>query len=124
MTDDQELLPNIVRVKAEARRHYRNPVLLKAKIYQLGILYDCVVRDISPGGAKIIKDVMIGNRVETLQIGAALTLSVERFGDFPGRVIWYDEKYIGLQFLEVSEEIRDVFLRLLPEVKPARRRDD
>ncbi len=97
---DEELVK--LRDPADRRRFARVSVLMSGKLFSGGEMVDCVVLNISAGGAKV-------RVLQPLEFDSAVRLRVERFGDFPGVVAWQDGAYIGLQFLiEPSEVIRRV----------------
>jgi hypothetical protein len=76
----------------ERRRHYRTPVFKTAKLFSRAYLGDCVVRDISVGGARLA---MLSTRsvpdTFDLSFDSARTLRT-------CRVVWRTPTEIGLQF--------------------------
>ena len=84
----------------ERRQHHRRPVLLKASLYQRGALFDCFVNNLSSSGAGVIVEVQILNNGMDVSPGAVVTLTIDRFGDFPGTVAWREAQYAGVHFLQ------------------------
>ncbi len=81
-----------------ARRHRRAEVQWPAMVYRKGKIYNCTVLDISVGGARV-------DLAETLDVATILTVTVERYGDFPAEVVWQRDRATGLRFLESPQTI-------------------
>lgn len=81
----------------ENRRSDRRKTLLSAKILSSGGIDDCVVHDLSIGGAEI-------RTIAALQASQKVTLEMPRIGEIPARVAWTSENLIGIQFLEDLED--------------------
>ncbi len=81
----------------ENRRFDRRKTLLTAKISTDGGIDDCVVHDLSIGGAEI-------RTIAPLQVSQRVTLVMPRIGEIPARVAWTSETLIGIQFLERLDE--------------------
>jgi PilZ domain-containing protein len=78
---------------AEQRRHGRRNGLWSAQLETTsGQRLDCIVFDISPGGAKLRLD-------EPVATGDVMTLISERFGKRGARVAWTAPRRAGLTFL-------------------------
>jgi hypothetical protein len=80
-------------VAKDIRAHKRKLVSWDATLHQDGRAWPCKVVDVSPGGAKIRID-------ERLTIDSRVMLTIDRRGDFPGKVRWQDENLAGICFLE------------------------
>ena len=95
------------------RRRHRYPVLWKAKLYQRGELFDCVVRNFSATGAGLVLEVQAATIGQHIDRGEIVTLTLNRFGDFPGQVAWCREDRIGVAFMRHPDEVEaliDAFL--------------
>ncbi len=101
---------------AERRRHARKPVRHAAKIQiaapnlhgrleEHGHWHDCLIENISPGGAKISIDAH-------LEMGTAVRLEVGRFGKFEAVVAWIAPKEYGLRFTGAPDAMTEVVLGL------------
>ncbi|MBI3552076.1 MAG: PilZ domain-containing protein [Elusimicrobia bacterium] len=104
------------RTKAERRRHPRKPVRESARILLAGPRLpgrledhghwqDCLILNISPGGAKISIDAL-------LELGAAVRLEIGRFGRFAAEIAWLGQREFGLRFTGAPEEMSEVVLGL------------
>ena len=89
------------------RDSHRYPVLWKALLYQKGELFDCVVRNISATGAGLVMEVHAAALGQRLLRGAVVTLTIPRYGDFPGQVAWCGDDQVGLAFMRDPEEVGD-----------------
>ena len=98
----------------ERRQHRRRPVLLKATLYQRGTLFDCFVNNLSSRGAGVIVEVQILNNGMDVEPGAVVTLTLDRFGDFPGTVAWHEAQYAGISFLQEPARIHALIEALMP----------
>lgn|GEM_PF-1370208 len=96
------------------RGHRRHRVLWQAKLYQRGVLHDCVVANVSAGGAKVIMEVQLASGGFDLAHGAVATLTIDRFGDFPGRIVWCESGQVGVEFLQPAEEVFRIIGSQLP----------
>ncbi|MCA8934247.1 MAG: PilZ domain-containing protein [Rhodospirillaceae bacterium] len=109
MADD---LSNPTPSSSNRRDARRLPVLWKALLYQKGELFDCVVRNISATGAGLVMEIQSETLGSRLTRGAVVTLTIPRFGDFPGQVAWCGPDRIGVAFMrdpdEISEFLDDV----------------
>ncbi len=93
----------------EIRHFDRRKTLLSAKVSTLDTIDDCVVRDLSSGGAEI-------QTVAAFQMNQKVTLTMPRLGPVEGRVAWFSEKLVGIQFLSPLD---DVTLSIFAPPKPA-----
>ena len=98
----------------ERRLHRRRPVLLKANLYQRGVLFDCFVNNLSSRGAGVIVEVQILNNGMDVTPGAVVTLTIDRFGDFPGTIAWHEAQYAGICFLQDPTRTDALIQALLP----------
>ena len=92
----------------ERRRFQRKSVLLNATIETPHGAVQCVALDLSLGGARI----RIHEKLEPLD---RVALTLEKFGRFPGHVVWRNASEAGLQF---SEPPNEVAVRFGPEFLP------
>ena len=89
-------------------------MLLKASLYQRGTLFDCLVNNLSSSGAGVIVEVQILSNEMDVKAGAAVTLTIHRFGDFPGMIAWQEAQYAGIRFLQEPEKINALLDALMP----------
>ena len=73
------------------REHDRTGVALAARVSSSSPTVDCMVLNITLGGAKLRID-------EPLSAGQELVLGIESFGQFPGRVRWRSGDELGMKF--------------------------
>jgi hypothetical protein len=98
----------------DRRSHRRHRVLWQAKLYQRGVIHECVVANVSAGGAKVIMEVQLTSGGLDLTHGAMATLTIDRFGDFPGRIVWRESGQAGVEFLQPVEEVFRIIGSQLP----------
>ena len=103
-----EKRPPLTEEEAAAHRAtVRKRVLWAARIEAAGRQYDCVVVDLSLGGAKLDVAAPVAQ-------GDAVTLILERFGSFRAEIAWRDDGSIGLRFAEDPQRIADLIGGRLP----------
>jgi hypothetical protein len=76
----------------ERRRHERAPLLHSGSLHNAGGVVDCVIKDISASGARL----MMERRIAELE---KLILDIDGVGLFPSRIVWQSEDQAGVQFL-------------------------
>ena len=92
---------------AAQRRTVRKRVLWAAKIDVSGREHNCVVVDLSLGGAKLDLEAPVAH-------GDKVTLVLDRFGAFRAEVAWREEGACGLRFIEDPQRIADLIGGRLP----------
>ena len=78
-----------------------------------GRLADCVILDISAGGAKVKFDKPLGDR-EGINLRLRQRLRIAAAIDFPVEVVWQDGSVVGLRFLNDPYEVAGALEELLP----------
>jgi len=82
----------------ERREFERLPILLEASVSVDSDVINCVIFDISAGGAKLQ---LKGTEVHFEDGQVKLTrLNIPGFGDFDGQIVWTDDEFIGIKFHE------------------------
>ena len=94
---------------AALRRNVRKRVLWAAKLARGGMRFDCVVVDLSLGGARI-------HLAQPVTKGELVTLVLEHLGALRAEVVWQEEQSIGLHFVEDAKKIADMIGTRLPLV--------
>ena len=82
------------------RAHQRRRVLWHADLHVGGRSWECKVVDVSPGGVKIMIN-------DALAINSRVIIAIERAGTFPGEVLWQNQEFAGIQFLEEPEVVEE-----------------
>ncbi len=82
----------------EIRHFERRKTLLSAKVSTLDSIDDCVVHDLSAGGAEI-------RTMAVFQANQKVTLDIPRLGPVQGRVAWSSDKLVGIQFMSPLDEV-------------------
>lgn len=78
---------------SERRREVRSPSLYSASLHNgTPDAVDCVVRDISPGGARVAVERGIAERDN-------LVLDIDGLGLFRSKIVWRSAQEAGLQFI-------------------------
>ncbi len=86
--------PDIV----EKRQFERYPLMLESTVSVGQAVLDCVIFNISAGGAKIrLKGSEIRPKNDQIE---SIVLHIPGFGEFEGRIVWTDDEYVGIQFRE------------------------
>ncbi|NNG04798.1 MAG: PilZ domain-containing protein [Inquilinus sp.] len=94
----------------EQRRHVRCSVLWSASVFSGGQTAEAVVLNLSASGAKI-------RLVQPTELEDRVMVSMPRFGDFPGRLVWRNECEIGVEFLDPPERIAELLGGTLPRIR-------
>ncbi len=87
------------------RKHSRNSVLFKAKIFFENQSIDCEIMDISAGGARVR-----GER--QLELGLSVILNLDPFGEIPCEIAWQKGLNLGMKFQGNSEEVAEIILAM------------
>lgn len=91
----------------ERRQHKRKPVLWKAHIETSAGAADCVILDLSLGGAKLRVAAKAAARDK-------VSLVIERFGALEAEVVWARPDRIGLRFTASPETVARTIGGALP----------
>ncbi len=94
----------------EQRRYRRCSVLWTACVFSAGRTMDAVVLNLCAGGARV-------RLKETPALDDRATVSIGRFGDFAGRLVWRDGNEFGLEFLDPPERIVAKVGATLPRIR-------
>lgn len=89
-------------IGTDRRRHKRKRLVLSGKIIAGDRDIPCITLDISEGGLRI-------HACEEFSLGSQIVISIERYGLSEGIVKWIGLSEIGMQFTNMSPEIRDAF---------------
>ncbi len=94
----------------EQRRYRRCSVLWTACVFSGGQTMDAVVLNLCAGGARV--------RLKgSSEVDDRATVSIGRFGDFAGRLVWRDGNEFGLAFLDPPEHIVAKVGATLPRIR-------
>ena len=96
---------------AALRRTIRKRVLWAAKLAHGAKRFDCVVVDLSLGGARIYL-------AQPLEKGELVTLGLDRMGALRAEVVWQEGHSIGLRFVDEPERIAELIGARLPLTAP------
>ncbi|HZS81967.1 MAG TPA: PilZ domain-containing protein [Stellaceae bacterium] len=77
---------------AERRRHERAPLLHSGSLHQNDDVVDCVIKDISASGARLMMERRIAEQDNFI-------LDIDGVGLFPSRIVWQREGQAGIRFL-------------------------
>ncbi|MBL6946651.1 MAG: PilZ domain-containing protein [Rhodospirillales bacterium] len=86
---------------SDNRQHQRKSVCFAASVKINGQAVAAEIKDISAGGAKVEVEQSIGQN-------SAITLTIERFGDFDGEITWSRDMIIGVKFSEDPAAMAEV----------------
>jgi hypothetical protein len=98
----------------EQRDRPRTAVLWTGRLHAGAQGADCRVLNISATGAKI-------HLLEPLPPVPMVSLRIERFGEFPGDVIWREKDLLGIRFRDDPEDIIQIFGAAVPALRRERR---
>jgi hypothetical protein len=83
---------------AALRHTVRKRVLWAAQLQVSSKRYDCIVVDLSLGGARL-------HFAEPIEKGEKVVLLLDRVGNFGAEVIWQQERSIGVRFTDDPQHI-------------------
>jgi PilZ domain-containing protein len=92
---------------SERRRHARVGVMLMATLRSTNGIFDCMVLDISRGGAKVMLS-------EPHEIAPVVTLVLGGFGTFRAQRVWHRGEILGICFDDPPETIAAAFPGIVP----------
>jgi hypothetical protein len=78
---------------ADRRRYKRLDLLHTASLREGERIVDCIIRDISMSGARVLTE-------EQIDAQQNLKLEIEGVGALNGRIVWQRVDQIGIQFLD------------------------
>jgi len=93
---------------AERRRHQRKTVLWSARVESKDGPSDCIILDLSLGGAKIKTDAAPVSAHQTVM------LVIDRFGALRAEVVWSRRGHMGLRFTDSPDHVAHVVGATLP----------
>jgi hypothetical protein len=94
---------------AERRRNQRIGVMWMGTLQVPRGFFDCVVIDVSLGGAKLAF-----GEPHALAAGTPVSLILERFGTLRAETVWQRAGIAGIRFLEPPDAIAAAFAPILP----------
>ncbi|HUZ74791.1 MAG TPA: PilZ domain-containing protein [Stellaceae bacterium] len=92
---------------AERRRHKRKPVLWAARVETRDGPCECIILDLSLGGAKLRGNTAVAAK-------QVVTLVIDRFGALRAEVVWSRLNYLGLRFVDTPDQIAHILGATLP----------
>lgn len=92
---------------AALRQFRRKAVIWGAKLETGQGLLDCIMLDLSLGGARLRCDCQ-------LELGKPATLMLDKFGAFPAEVVWATASEVGVQFNEAPAKVAERFGDVMP----------
>ena len=92
---------------SERRRHKRKPVLWAARVETRSGATDCIILDLSLGGAKLRGTAPVAANQEVM-------LVIDRFGAVRAEVVWARSGHMGLRFTDKPEQIAHILGSTLP----------
>ncbi len=95
------------------RRFTRRSVLWSGELHTGGRGLTCRVQNISAFGAKVRLAEPLTSKV------SKVSLRVERYGEFPGEVVWQDGPILGISFDDDPEDVAQIFGSALEPPRPA-----
>ncbi len=84
---------------AERRQHERSSLLYSCSIYDGENTVDCVIKDISASGARL----MVEKRIAAEQ---EFVLDIDGVGLFPSRIVWQSDDHAGIRFLSDTSLVK------------------
>jgi hypothetical protein len=109
-TDTDHLASHLSPSPADRRRHQRVGVMMMATLHMSRGFFECMVLDISHGGAKLA----MGRRL-TFATGAKVTLIVSHIGEFRAEPVWQRDDFIGLRFIDPPEAVAAALASMMPD---------
>ena len=84
---------------AERRRHERACVLHSGSLHNSDGAIDCVIKDISASGARLVVERRIPEQDR-------LILDIDGIGLFPSRIVWQSADNAGIEFLSDPSTVK------------------
>jgi hypothetical protein len=91
---------------ANRRLHRRIGVMWMATLRSGGNYYDCMVLDLSAGGAKLAL-------TASVMLTPCVSLEISAYGTFAASVVWQRTAYAGIRFAAAPESIAASFAGIL-----------
>ena len=91
------------------RQHKRTAVLWQATLDCGDAPVECQVFNLSPGGAKLRLSEPITRR-------SMVQLEGQRFGSFSARIVWHQDDWIGVSFMDEPTQVADSLSTVLPSL--------
>ena len=92
----------------EKRQFERYPLMLEAEVSHADQIIDCVIFDVSAGGAKVrLKGAVIDGQKSAIK---RVLLHIPPFGEFEGDIVWTDDEYMGIKFYETHKTVVNMLL--------------
>jgi hypothetical protein len=95
---------------AERRRHHRVGVMMMATLRATRGFFECMVLDLSSGGAKLAIDGEV-----VLRPGDSVSLIIAPIGSFRAQSVWQRTNFAGIRFLDPPETIAAAMGSILAE---------
>ncbi|HZT51090.1 MAG TPA: PilZ domain-containing protein [Stellaceae bacterium] len=92
---------------ADRRQHKRKPVLWAARIETQDGPSDCIILDLSLGGAKLRSAAEVAAQ-------DMITLVIDRFGALNAEVMWARSGKMGVRFVDAPDQIAHIIGGSLP----------
>ena len=96
----------------ERRRHRRTSVLLRGSFRRGKEVVDCLITDLSSGGARLRPTQPIAGAV----VG---TLETPRLGLIPGEIVWIAGDSVGVRFLDRPNHVGELIRKAMPNSRIA-----
>jgi hypothetical protein len=90
---------NGIEAGSERRRHERSPLLYSGALYDGDRMVDCVIKDISASGARV----MIERRIAGDE---KFVLDIDGVGLFPGKIVWQMNDHAGIEFFNDPTSVK------------------
>jgi len=82
----------------DKRRHTRHPVLFSGTLHQDDMSTDCIIKDISASGARIVTERPVARDRDFI-------LDIDRAGLFTSRLVWREDNRLGMMFLHDPDSV-------------------
>ena len=82
----------------DKRRHPRHAVLFSGTLHQDDMSTDCIIKDISASGARIVTERPVARDRDFI-------LDIDRAGLFTSRLVWREDNRLGMMFLHDPESV-------------------
>jgi hypothetical protein len=93
------------------QRHYpRTSVLWSGRLNTGARAADCRILNISARGVKV-------RLLEPFEPASVVSLNIDRFGEFPGDVVWQYGDFIGIRFRDDPADIAEIFGDAAPALR-------
>jgi hypothetical protein len=86
-------------IEHERRRHQRAPLLYSGSLYNGEYAVDCVIKDISVSGARVLVE-------RAIDADKGFVLDIDGVGFIGSKIVWQADDHAGIEFLNDPDTVQ------------------